>query len=609
MVRRSVLRTLYPVLSTQYGVRSAAKSYSYLATAIIFACLLLVTAATAAPPKLTSFFPTGCQRGQSASVTAAGEFSNWSVQIWADRPGVVATAEKDKGKLKIDVAADAAPGIYWLRLTDGEGASQLRPFIVGTLPEIAESETNDSPEKAQAVEPRVVVSGKLGKSGDVDGYRVDLKQGQTLVASIQGNSILGSPMDCVLQVCELVPRQTSSVGGSQPQVEAFVAAQNHDAIGLDPQIVFTAPKDGSYLVRIFAFPAEPDSSIRFAGGDNYIYRLTITEGGYVDHVLPLVAGKDTTSVLLFGWNLPAAAALSVPGLAPSADPLVPPDGPADWLFHADSAGAIQLPRTEQPSVVADEKSDPAAAQEISLPQTISGRFESPGDADVFAFQATKGQKLRIEVEARSLGFPTDAVISVLDEAGKSLAEQDDTGRNDHDPELTFTAPADGRYRAVIRDLAGRGDLRMVYCLSIEPVQPDFSLSLAADSFVLEGDKPLEIAVNVAARDGFRDPIEIHAIGLPAGVSAEVVKFAPTADSAGGGSGGGRRGRRGGNQESGAPSVKLILKGDLAAIQPGGAPFRIEGSTADDTPLVRSARFPLNLPLAGSHHAAWLTVKK
>jgi hypothetical protein len=161
---------------------------------------------------------------------------------------------------------------------------------------------------------------------------------------------------------------------------------------------------------------------------------------------------------------------------------------------------------------------------------------------------------------------------------------------------------------VVRDLADRGGLRIAYRLTIEPVAPDYSLSLAADSFVLEKDKPLEIQVNVAAQGGFREEIEIRVIGLPAGVAAEPVKFTPTADS--GGSGGGRRrGRRGGggDQNSG-PGVKLVLKGDPAAIQPGGAAIRIEGRTAGDKPLVRTARFPLNLPLAGSHHAAWLTVK-
>jgi hypothetical protein len=567
--------------------------------------LLLAGSSFAAPPKVNFFFPAGAQRGQAAAVTAAGEFSNWPVQVWSDRAGLTATCEKDKGKLKVEVAADAVPGIYWLRLSDAEGASALRPFVVGTLPEVLEDETNDLPSKPHVVDAKVVVNGKLAKSGDLDGYRVDLKQGQTLVASVQGHSILGSPMDSVLQVCELISRQSSSVAGAQPQVEAVVAVQNHDAIGLDPQLDFIAPRDGQYLVRIFAFPSEPDSGIRFSGGDSYIYRLTLTTGGFLDHALPLAAGPEAASVRLCGWNLPAElAVLSVPATAQAADPSL------ERVVHPDLAGAVELPRMEHACILGDDSATLDQPQAVSLPVTIGWRLVSAGDADAYAFQATKNQKVRIDLEAQSLGFPTDATIAVLDDAGKALAEADDNGRSERDPEIDFTAPEDGRYRVVIRDLAGRGGPRIAYRLTIEPVTADYSLSLGADSFVLEKDKPLEIQVNVAATGGFREEIEIRTIDLPAGVTAEPVKFTPTGDSSGG-SGSGRRGRgrRGGGDQNSGPGVKLILKGDPAAIQPGGAPIRIEGRTAGEKPLVRTARFPLNLPLAGSHHAGWLTVRK
>src|SRR5262245_8608533 len=80
----------------------------------VFAQLIVITNSTfAAPPKLNHLFPAGCQRGQSVVVTAAGDFSAWPVQVWSDRVGLTATAEKDKGKLKIDVAPDAIPGTYW----------------------------------------------------------------------------------------------------------------------------------------------------------------------------------------------------------------------------------------------------------------------------------------------------------------------------------------------------------------------------------------------------------------------------------------------------------------------------------------------------------------
>lgn len=542
--------------------------------------LFAISSIHAAPPKVTSLFPAGGQRGQTVAVTASGDVSTWPVKVWPDRPGVTATAEKDKGKLKVEIAADAIPGTYWLRLFNADGAATLRPFIVGTLAEIAESETNDLPEKPQKVEPQVVVNGKLAKSGDVDGYRVELKQGQTLVASLAGNTLLGAPMDAALQVCELI---------EHGKTEAFVLAQNHDAAGLDPLIAFTARRDGAYLVRLFALPANPDSGVKFSGGDDYLYRLTLTTGPYIDHALPLAAAAAETTVQLGGWNLGEIHSAIVPPLTADADPLTPPDGALAWAWHPAAAGAFPLPR---------------------MANTLGGCLETTGAVHTHPFSATKNQKIRIRVAAKALGFPTDATIAVLGGDGKVLAEADDSGRDDRDPTLDFTPPSDGQYAVRIRDLARRGDVRMCYRLTIEPVLPDFSLSLAADSFVLEKGKPLEIPVNVAARDGFKGPIEITAIGLPPGVTAEPLKFEPSGNAPMPMSSGRRGGSksRGGQSGGSGPAAKLVLKADPAMVQAGGVAIRIEGQAGGDAPLVRSARFSLNLPLAGQHHAAWLTVK-
>jgi hypothetical protein len=601
-------RTKYSVLSTKYSLLSALAAFA------------ISSLLQAAPPKLNYFFPAGGQRSQTVTITASGDFSNWPVQVWADRPGVVGTADKDKGKLNLAIAADAVPGIYWLRLTNAEGASQPRAFIVGTLPEVAEAETNDLPAKPQIVESRVVVNGKLAKTNDVDGFRVNLQQGQTLVAALQANTILGSPMDAVLQICDLVERPP--VAGQAPQLEAYVVAQNHDGLGLDPQLAFTAPKSGPYLVRLFAFPATPDSSIRFAGGDDYLYRLTLTTGPYIDHALPLAAPREESEVRLGGWNLTGVTTAIVPSLANDSDSLTPPDSPLTWVWNPNAAGALAISRADYAALSEDQATlvalarsaseDPAehdAVQDLPIPVAISGRLELSGEADIFTFQASKDQKLRLRATAKALGYPIDPVLLVQDETGKVLAEADDTGRDDRDPQLDFTAPAAGRYRAVVRDLHGRGGLRMVYRLSIEPVLPDFTLTLAADSFVFDKDKPLEIPVSVTVRDGLRDPIILHAIGLPPGVTAEPATFTPTEDAPQPMSGSGRRGRRSSGQSSAGPSVKLILKADPNAVQPGGFAVRIEGRTAASSPLIRSARFPLNLPLAGSHHAAWLTIRK
>ncbi|MEX2174716.1 MAG: hypothetical protein WD872_10165 [Pirellulaceae bacterium] len=564
----------------------------------------------AAPPKLNYLFPAGGQRGQTTAVTAAGEFANWPAQVWADRPGLTATCEADKGKLQIAVAADAAAGTYWLRLADAEGASSLRPFVVGILPEVAENEPNDTPDKPQVVSPGVVVNGKLQKGGDLDGFTVELQEGQTLVAAVQAHSILGSPLDSVLQVCELVERRNS--GSQRVIVEAYPIEQNHDAIGLDPQIVFAAPQAGRYLVRLFAFPSEPNSTIGFAGGETFVYRLTMTTGGYLDHVLPLALPREAAAVRLAGWNLPeGATSIEVSALVASDDPLQPPDGALDWVFHPEAAGAASVNRCDGAAIDASEASSPKAPQAVALPIVVSGRFEAADDADAFSFAGKKDQKVRLTALAHGLGFLTDPHVSVLGEDGKVVGEADDTGRDQHDPELVVTLPADGTYRAVIRDLHGRSGLRLVYRLAIETPTPDFSVSLAADSFVLAADKPLEIPLTVAGTDGFKGPVEIRAIGLPAGVSADPLTIEPKAAGEAERGSGRRKGRRGGNSAAASSNAKLVLKADPATLQPGGGPIRIEVRYKNEAgdEIVRSARFDLGQPLAGKHWAAWLTIKK
>ena len=57
-----------------------------------------------------------------------------SVPVWASGTGISVEPTKTQGKFKVTVAKDAVPGVYWLRAYNADGASGLRPFIVGMLP-------------------------------------------------------------------------------------------------------------------------------------------------------------------------------------------------------------------------------------------------------------------------------------------------------------------------------------------------------------------------------------------------------------------------------------------------------------------------------------------
>src|SRR5438046_655007 len=114
--------------------------------------LALSTNLLAAPPKLDLLFPSGAARGTITEVTASGTFDVWPAKVWTDRLGVKFEAKEEKGKLAVTVSDSAEPGVAWVRLYTDDGASAVRPFVIGTLPEAVESEPNNEPAKPQVLE-------------------------------------------------------------------------------------------------------------------------------------------------------------------------------------------------------------------------------------------------------------------------------------------------------------------------------------------------------------------------------------------------------------------------------------------------------------------------
>lgn len=522
---------------------------------------LLRADASAAAPDIKYLFPAGATRGATVQVAAGGNIGGWPAQVWIDRPGLQAVATEEQGKFSITVAADAPPGVYWLRIYNAEGAAAPLPFIVGALSEINEQEPNDSAAKPQALpSPSCTVNGRLEKRGDVDTFAVSLSKDQSLVAAVAAHETLGSPMDPVLQIVS--PR-------------GVVLAHSDDERGLDPLVNCVAPSDGVYLVRVFAFPATPDASISLAGGETFIYRLTVTTGGFLDAALPLAVSRAASTMAeACGWNLPdAEKRLS---LTPSADQAV-----ID-LFAPQWAGTLSLPVVDRPSLCETEPNDLAHLQSIELPATLSGRIGENGDQDAFRIHLAKGTAWRFKVESRALGYPLDSVLRLVEGSGKTLATSDDAGKN-IDADLNFTSPADGDYTLVLSDLYGHGGRRYFYRLTMESLEPDFSLTVAQHAYTLASGKPLEVPVTIDRRQGFSGDIEISVVGLPEAVTCSPVKSAAQGDT--------------------AKTVKLTISG--SAVFSG--PIRMVGTAAEPRSRRRFAETPLAADALTSD--LWLTVVK
>lgn len=470
--------------------------------------LLLSTTANAAPPALTTLSPNGAQSGATTNITATGTFDPWPMQAVASVKGIDLKPSKDKGKFTVVVAKDVPAGMYWIRLFNAEGASDQRPFFVSPLPEVAEADPNDDPKKPQLLNESSNVTGKLNPAGDVDHFAIDAKKGQTIVASLQANTILKSPLDGLLQLLDS---------------NGFVVAENNDTHGLDPEVAHPVPKDGRYVVRVFAFPSMPDSGIRFFGSDACVYRLTITTGAFADHAFPpAVSLKDPNPVELRGWNIPEAAKKLT----------FKPDRVLDrfWVTNPGLANAVPLRVEPHRSLIESEPNNLTKPQEVETPCTIGGHMNAAGDVDVFQFALKKGDRRGIRVEADAFDSPLDPITRILDESGKVLNESR-TAKGGADPaEIAFVAPTDGKYRVEVRDLYKHGGERYVYRLRIAVPEPDFSLSVAADQFTMNSGESLEIPVTITNVNGFNQPIELRALDLPQGVTFEAGK--PDAAKAG-----------------------------------------------------------------------------
>jgi hypothetical protein len=453
--------------------------------------LLLFACPASAAPKVDYLFPAGGQCGASVEVEFSGTFPIWPAEGWASHPGIVITPAKQSGKATIAIAPDVPGGVHWLRLFDKTGASGLRPFLVSQVVEVQEKEPNDDYRKPQSVLQPVVVNGRLGKPDDVDNFAVVLKKGETLVASVEAFRTLRSPMDAVLQVLS---------------ADGFVLAQNDDFLETDPLIAFVVPKDGTYLVRVFCFPATPDSRVAFFGKETCVYRLTLTTGPYLDHTLPAAVERNKGGEIeLSGWNIPAdGRRLSIPAGEKADRVFVQPPG---------FAGGAWV-RIEPHAVV-------RAGEAPAAPVSIGGRVQKPGGRDSSTFSAKKGERLSIRLEARDVFLALDPFVTIRDAAGKSL-QTAQAAKLGGDPAFEFTAPTEGPLTLEVRDAFDGGGPRYSYLARIRPVAPEFDASVTLDHFTGTAGQPIDVPIAVTLRNGLKGPIAFRLEGLPETARAEYV---------------------------------------------------------------------------------------
>lgn len=524
--------------------------------------------------RLTELFPPGAKMGSSVEVNAIGLDLDDATQIRFSHPGISAKPSGDdqgitQRRFTISVSADVPPGVYEARLVGHYGITNPRAFVVGELPENA-GKTSNLPGAPTPLALDSVANGRC-TAGQIDYYALELKKGRRVLVECAARAIDSR----LLPVMTLVDDQGHEVARSRRG-------------GL---LDFLPPEDGRYILRLH--------DLTYRGGDEFFYRLTAGSRPHLDAIFP-PAGEpgSKNKYTLYGRNLPGGKACDLraddgtplekleaeieiprdpaPSLGPDAAVLLGGAGAGvDAIAYRLKSDAglsnpmlIALTGGPVTLVPASHTLDPdartPAARKLSLPCEVAGRFYPHDHADVFTFDAAKGDVYAIEVFSSRLGLPTspelllqkvahrdkgpEQVSDVVDldgadggQRGKGMAGA--LGADGRDVSYRLEVKESATYRVTLRDLfnTSEDNPALVYLLSIHKPIPDFRL-LAVTAPVggnnanqneptpgapfLRKSGVVPIRVIALRQDGFKGAIRVEARGLPDFVHAAPATIPP-----------------------------------------------------------------------------------
>ncbi|MEZ6065331.1 MAG: hypothetical protein R3B90_06400 [Planctomycetaceae bacterium] len=237
----------------------------------------------------------------------------------------------------------------------------------------------------------------------------------------------------------------------------------------------------------------------------------------VVQALPLVAVRGTTTRL--------SPVGIVTDDVPAVDIVVPVDWPESWrsvAFRRSNGGAaalVMVPVVDVADAVESEPNNLPEVAQVVEHQSISGRFDEPGDIDCYAIELAEGAALQLAGVTRSAGLSTDLRLRLLGPDGKQVADIDDTGTDEG--VLTFTAKLAGRHVLEVSEVFGAGGSSQGYRL--ERVLPDTAVDLQtdADTILVPPRGTAAISLQVVRRR-YNGELELTVTGLPEGLRSETV---------------------------------------------------------------------------------------
>jgi hypothetical protein len=556
---------------------------------ICAACFLNVVCpiGLSAAPTVNDISLRGLQIGGATTVIINGKDLLPNPVLVASFPiasqSVKPNAKPGQIELEVQVAAEAVPGIYHLRVATGKGISN--PLVVGIdrLPQLPFME---------AVETLpVALHGNLTGTKTL-ATRFKGKKGDRIVADVESQR-LGAQLKPILRIKDHQGRQIAW----SPTLPRIMG---------DARVELLLPADGEYTVEMH--------DLLFRGAAPGYFRLKVGELSFADLVLPLGIQAGTKASLTFASsNLPAATSTEMDATSVTYSTDLAAKVPSVPAYSGSQPRVIV---STHPEIV--ETAAGGMRQVLpAAPVAISGTLGQPKEEDQFAIPTKPGSRIRVEMVAQGVGSPLDAVLSVRNEAGNQLASNDDRPGNP-DAGLELQVPENTNQLVVaVRDLLGRGGRDFVYRIEITDASaPDFTVTADVDRVNIPAEATQALRVQVK-RTNYNGKIKLAFQGLPSHVQVsgdEIAEGAAvgllTLSSAAGSPGGGLTSLIAQADEGTMPPVTSIvrtpesktserfpwLRNQLAVAVTEPALVRIAWSGPIESPMLLGEKLPVSVSL-------------
>jgi WD40 repeat protein len=332
-------------------------------------------------PVLDKISPNGGHQGSTIRLHLEGanlDAAELLSTIPKAKPAVIAMND-----VEFTIPSGTAAGNYQVSVKNSAGESAVRSFYVDPFRYWRRSSSDPPQRKGQKVPLPATVVGSIDRAGAVDFHRFDARAGEEIGIQAMTGAV-GSKLEPILQL-------TDDEGRS------LVESSN----GL---LGYTFVRTGTYAVSIH--------DREYRGDETMHYRLNIGNLPIVTAIYPRGLQRGTEAeITLEGVNLGPNRKVRVKVPADST-----PGTRLPVAFKAPGGkplGTLDVVVGEFPEVV-----NPAPERNLPVPGTANGRLVEAGAADIWRFQAHKGQRLILEVEARRAGSPLDSLIEVLDANGR-----------------------------------------------------------------------------------------------------------------------------------------------------------------------------------------------